>query len=64
LTESPGWIAFEPGELRVYRAGRRIARFITHPRAMAPAPDADLPRIMSIVSDAGRPVPLKNGGSP
>ena len=64
LTEGPGWIAFEPGELRVYRAGRRIARFITHPRARAPAPDADLPRIMSIVSDAGRLVPLKNGGSP
>jgi predicted glutamine amidotransferase len=62
LTEGLGWIAFEPGELRVYRAGRRIARFITHPRAMAPAPDADLPRIKSIVSDTGRPALLNNGG--
>ena len=58
------WIAFEPGELRVYRAGRRIARFITHPRAMAPAPDGDLPRTNTIVSDNGRPTPRKNGASP
>lgn len=64
LTEGPGWIAFEPGELRVYRAGRRIARFITHPRAMAPAPDADLPRTNSIVSETARPALLENGGSP
>lgn len=64
LTEGPGWIAFEPGELRVYRAGRRIARFITHPRAMAPSRDVDMPRIKSIVSDTGRPALLKNGGLP
>jgi len=64
LTEGPGWIAFEPGELRVYRAGRRIARFITHPRAMAPAPDADLPRTNTIVSDTARPMPLTNGALP
>lgn len=31
LTASSGWRAFEPGELRVYRAGQQIARFITHP---------------------------------
>jgi len=60
LTEGPGWIAFEPGELRVYRAGRQIARFITHPRATAPSPDADMPSIKSIVSDNGRPALLKN----
>jgi glutamine amidotransferase len=64
LTEGPGWIAFEPGELRVYRAGRRIARFITHPRAMAPAPDGDLPRTNTIVSDTARPTPLMNGALP
>jgi len=64
LTEGPGWIAFEPGELRVYRAGRRIARFITHPRAMAPAPDEDLPRTNTIVSDTAWPTPLTNGALP
>ena len=64
LTEGPGWIAFEPGELRVYRAGRRIARFITHPRTTAPARDVDMARIKSIVSDTGRPALLKNGGLP
>jgi glutamine amidotransferase len=62
LTEGPGWLAFEPGELRVYRAGRQIAQFITHPRVMAP--DSDLPRTKPIVSDVGRPAPLKNGASP
>lgn len=64
LTEGPGWRAFEPGELRVYRAGRRIARFITHPRAMAPASDGDLPRTKTVVSDTGRHAPLKNGATP
>lgn len=64
LTEDPGWIAFEPGELRVYRAGRRIARFITHPRATAPAPNAGLSRTKTIVSDTGRPAPLNHGGPP
>jgi predicted glutamine amidotransferase len=64
LTEDPGWLAFEPGELRVYRAGRQIAHFITHPRAMAPASDADLARTKTIVSDSGRPVPLNSGVSP
>jgi len=52
LTEDPGWIAFEPGELRVYRAGRRIAQFVTHPRAKP------------VVSDSGRPAPLRKGASP
>jgi glutamine amidotransferase len=38
LTASPGWRAFEPGELRVYRAGRKIASFLTFPRnAAAPS---------------------------
>lgn len=62
LTEGPGWRAFEPGELRVYRAGRQIARFITHPRVMVRA--GDLPRTESIVSDSGQPALLKNGASP
>jgi hypothetical protein len=62
LTEGPGWLAFEPGELRVYRAGRQIAHFITHPRATAP--DGDLPRTKTIVPDTGRHAPLKNGTSP
>lgn len=62
LTADPGWRVFEPGELRVYRSGRQIARFITHPRAMAPA--GDLPRTGSIVSDSGQPALLKNGASP
>jgi glutamine amidotransferase len=64
LTEDPGWLAFEPGELRVYRAGRQIAHFITHPRATAPAPDGDLPRTKTIVPDTARPTPLKSGASP
>ncbi|MHB8668008.1 MAG: class II glutamine amidotransferase [Burkholderiales bacterium] len=62
LTADPGWRAFEPGELRIYRSGRQIARFITHPHAMSPA--GDLPRTESIVSDSGRSAPLKNGASP
>ncbi len=62
LTEGSGWLAFEPGELRVFRAGRQIAQFITHPRVMAP--DSDLPRTKPIVSDIGRPASLKNGVSP
>ncbi len=64
LTEGPGWLAFEPGELRVYRAGRQIARFITHPRAMAPASDGDLSRTETIGSDITRPTLLKKGVSP
>jgi predicted glutamine amidotransferase len=64
LTEDSGWLAFEPGELRVYRAGRQIARFITHPRAMAPVSDGDLPRTNTIVSDTARPTPLTNGALP
>lgn len=64
LTEGPGWLAFEPGELRVYRAGRPIAHFITHPRAMAPASGAGLPRTQSIGSDPGQPAPAKSGVSP
>jgi glutamine amidotransferase len=62
LTEDPGWLAFEPGELRVYRAGRQIAHFITHPRAMAS--DGDLLRTKAIASDAGRHASSKNGASP
>jgi glutamine amidotransferase len=64
LTEDPDWLAFEPGELRVYRTGRQIANFITHPRATAPAPDGDLPRTKTIVPDAGRHAPFKSGASP
>lgn len=64
LTADPGWLAFEPGELRVYRAGRQIAQFITNPRVMAPASGADLPRTTPIVSDSGRPAPSKSGVSP
>jgi glutamine amidotransferase len=64
LTEDPGWLAFEPGELRVYRAGRQIAHFITHPRATAPAPDGDQPRTKTIAPDSGRHAPRKNGASP
>jgi glutamine amidotransferase len=64
LTEDPGWLAFEPGELRVYRAGRQIARFITHPRAMATVSDGDLPLTKTIVPDIARHAPLKNGASP
>ena len=59
LTEAPGWRAFEPGELRVYRTGRQIARFITHPRT--PAPDGDLPHAKSIVSASDRPALSRNG---
>lgn len=62
LTAESGWRAFEPGELRVYRAGRRIARFITHPRTTVPA--GDLPRTESVVFDSGRPAPLGKGASP
>jgi predicted glutamine amidotransferase len=36
LTEEAGWHAFEPGELRVYRAGRQVASFRTRPRALEP----------------------------
>jgi glutamine amidotransferase len=64
LTEDPDWLAFEPGELRVYRAGQQIAHFITHPRATAPAPGGDLPRTKTMVPDTGRHAPLKNGASP
>jgi len=64
LTKDPGWLAFEPGELRVYRAGRQIAHFITHPRAMVPVPDGDLPRTKTIVPETGRPAPLRDGVSP
>ncbi len=33
LTADSQWQRFEPGELRVYRAGRQIARFSTRPHA-------------------------------
>ena len=64
LTEDPGWRAFAPGELRVYRAGRQIAQFITHPRAVAPAFDTEQSRTQRIVSASGRPAAPKNGVSP
>ncbi|MGA8050094.1 MAG: hypothetical protein WCA09_07945 [Burkholderiales bacterium] len=35
LTASPQWQPFAPGELGVYRAGRQIARVITHPHGAA-----------------------------
>lgn len=41
LTEDPGWDAFEAGELRIYRAGQAIARFMTRPGAGAPVQIAD-----------------------
>jgi len=40
LTEESDWQAFEPGELRVYRAGQQIAGLMTHPRAIAPLAEA------------------------
>ncbi|MEW5787321.1 MAG: class II glutamine amidotransferase [Pseudomonadota bacterium] len=33
LTEDPGWKAFQPGELRIYRAGVPVAWVTTHPPA-------------------------------
>lgn len=41
LTEGPGWLAFEPGELRVYRRGERIARLLTHPHSAITTAPAD-----------------------
>ncbi|MHB8345653.1 MAG: class II glutamine amidotransferase [Acidiferrobacterales bacterium] len=41
LTDAAEWSAFEPGELRVYRAGRQIARFVTRPQH--PDPKAAMP---------------------
>lgn len=38
LTNDAGWTAFEPGELRIYRAGACVGRVTTHP----PAPHSDL----------------------
>ena len=37
LTSDAGWTAFEPGELRIYRAGACVGRIATHP----PAPHND-----------------------
>lgn len=31
LARVDGWIAFEPGELRIYRSGRRVGRILTWP---------------------------------
>ncbi|MEW6330608.1 MAG: class II glutamine amidotransferase, partial [Pseudomonadota bacterium] len=42
LTADPGWLAFEPGELRVYRRGELIAHCFTHPRPAQAAPPADI----------------------
>lgn len=39
LGDASGWRAFAPGELRIYRAGARVARFATHP----PVPTIDPP---------------------
>jgi len=44
LTAEPGWAAFAPGELRVYRHGELIARFLTHPHPATTAPPADFDR--------------------
>jgi predicted glutamine amidotransferase len=41
LTAVPGWTAFKPGELRVYRDGERIARFLTHPHPVITTAPAD-----------------------
>lgn len=48
LTEDPEWLAFEPGELRVYRAGRQIAHIITHPRTGPVMPNSGLPASLKI----------------
>ncbi|MGF1547423.1 MAG: class II glutamine amidotransferase [Thiotrichales bacterium] len=37
LDETPGWGAFTPGELRLYRDGRRRAQILTHPPAPGPS---------------------------
>jgi len=37
LDLASGWTAFEPGELRIYRAGLRVGRMTTHP----PQPQMD-----------------------
>ncbi len=39
LTDHPGWSAFAPGELRIYRAGRQLARFMTQPGHESPVHD-------------------------
>ncbi|MFA5082573.1 MAG: class II glutamine amidotransferase [Hydrogenophilaceae bacterium] len=36
LSGQPGWTAFAPGELRIWRAGTRVGRLLTHP----PVPNA------------------------
>jgi glutamine amidotransferase len=41
LTADPGWAAFAPGELSVYRRGKRIARFLTHPHPVITTASAD-----------------------
>lgn len=41
LTADPGWAAFAPGELRVYRGGEQIARFLTHPHPAITTLSAD-----------------------
>lgn len=38
LDARSGWTAFAAGELRIYHAGRRVVRILTHP----PAPNIDL----------------------
>jgi len=35
LDENKKWTAFEPGELRVYRAGRMVGRTMTQPMSLA-----------------------------
>ncbi len=44
--------------------GELLCRFGARGGNTADYPDADLPRIESIVSDTGRPAPLTNGASP
>jgi glutamine amidotransferase len=40
LTADPRWVAFAPGELRVYRRGTQTARFLTHPHPAIATPPA------------------------
>lgn len=45
LTSNPAWTVFLPGELRVYRGGQQVARFLTHPRAPTSALPANTQRL-------------------
>ena len=44
LTADPDWVVFAPGELRVYRRGKQIARFFTHPHPVIAMPTVEIDR--------------------